>query len=181
MTLGPNEEHAMTAKPKQQTEPFDAERFRIELAHKLDRLVSDTIEGWRRCDNVQCRRAKRCASDDFECIAKWQKSRLPVSPEQAQRGADELKRALEARMAGLPMPWEAEPAKKPRRKKAAATATDHSTQGNGDDKAPAPIAHEPSLSPEVAARIDRIWNDYVASLPAEQDKPREPGPRITQL
>jgi hypothetical protein len=30
-------------------------------------------------------------------------------------------------------------------------------------------------------RSNRIWNDYVASLPAEQDKKREPGPRITML
>jgi hypothetical protein len=172
----------MKAKREQQSPPEDIERFRIELAHKLDRLMADAIEGWRKCANVQCRRAKRCASDGFECIAKWQKSRPPVSPEQAQRGADELKRALEARMAGLPMPWEAEPAKKPRGKKTAATATECSMPGNGGDKTLAPVAEEPPpLSPEVADRIDRIWNDYVASLPAEEDKPRAPGPRITQL
>ena len=166
----------MKSKREQQSPPEDIERFRIELARKLDRLVADAMEGWRRCDNVQCRRAKRCASDDFECIAKLEKSRPPVSPEQMQRGMHELKRALEARMAGLPLPWEAEPANK-----AAATATDRSTRGNGDDKAPAPIAQEPSLPPEVAQRVDRIWNDYVASLPAEDDRTRERGPRITQL
>jgi hypothetical protein len=181
MTHGPKKEHVMKAKREQQSPPEDIERFRVELARKLDRLVADTIRGWRRCDNMQCRRAKRCASDGFECIAKWQKSRSPVSPEQAQRGADELKRALEARMAGLPMPWEAEPAKKPRRKNAAATATDNSTRGNGDDEAPAPAAYEPPLSPEKAERIDRIWNDYVASLPPEEDKQREPRTRISML
>ena len=163
----------MKVKREQQSPPEDIERFRIELAHKLDRLMADAIEGWRSCDNVQCRRAKRCASEDRECIAKWQKSRPPVSPEQERRAMHELKQALEAGMAGLPMPWEAEPA--------AATAADHSSQGSGDDKAPAPVAEEPQLSPEKAAQIDRIWNDYVASLPAEQDRTRERGPRITQL
>src|SRR5438270_10643212 len=96
MTLGPRQEHVMTAKPKQQDAPFDAMRFRIELAHKLDRLVSDTMEGWRRCDNAKCRRARSCASDGFECLAKQRKSRPPVSPEQAGRQAHELKRDLDA-------------------------------------------------------------------------------------
>jgi hypothetical protein len=180
MTLAQTKEHAMKGKREQQS-PEDIERFRIELAQKLDRLVADAIEAWRRCDNMKCRRAKRCAGDDFECIAKLQKSRPPVSPEQAQRGAEELKRALEARMAGLPMPWEAEPAKQPRAKKVA-TTTSNSTQGEGDDKAQAPAAYAPlPLSPEKQAEIDRAWNDYVASLPAEKDKPRERRPRITQL
>ena len=139
----------MKGKREQQSPPEDIERFRIELARKLDRLVADNIGGWRRCDNMQCRRAKRCAGDDFECIAKWQKSRPPVSPEQAQRGAAELKRALEARMAGLPMPWEAAPAKQPRAKKVATTPS-NSTQGEGDDKTQAPAAYDPPpLSPET--------------------------------
>ena len=42
---------------------------------------------------------------------------------------------------------------------------------------PAPVAEPPPLAPEKQARIDRAWNEYVK----EQDKAREPGPRITQL
>jgi hypothetical protein len=87
-------------------------------------------------------------------------------------------------MAGLPLD---EPlvtpaqAKKPRGNKTAATTANDSTQGNGDDKTPAPVAEETQLAPEKLERINRAWNDYVAPLPAEEDKPREPGPRITML
>src|SRR5436305_3544216 len=97
MTLGPRKEHVMTVKPKPQDEPFDAERFRIELAHKLDRLVSEVNEGWRQCDNAECRRARSCASDGFECIAKWQKSQPPRSPEEIKAGVEDLKQWLDVR------------------------------------------------------------------------------------
>jgi hypothetical protein len=43
------------------------------------------------------------------------------------------------------------------------------------------FVEETQLAPETQARIDRAWNDYVASQPAEQDTTREPGPRITRL
>jgi hypothetical protein len=175
MTLGPRQEHVMTAKPKQQDAPFDAMRFRIELAHKLDRLVSDATERWRRCDNVRCRRARHCASDGFECIARDRESRPPVSPEQAGRQAHELKRDLDAYRAGLPLPSQPEPAKRRRRKKPGSTPA---SPAEGDDnRPPAPVAQQPELAPEQQARIDRAWNDHVK----EQDKAREPGPRITQL
>ena len=49
----------MTTKPKQQEEPFDVERFRLDLAQKLDRLVAEVIDGWSTCDNPRCGRAKR--------------------------------------------------------------------------------------------------------------------------
>jgi hypothetical protein len=174
MTLGPRKEHVMKAKPKQQDEPFDAERFRIELAHKLDRLVADSIEGWRRCDNEKCRRVRSCASDGFECLAKWRESRPPVSPEEAQGQASELKRDLDAYRAGLPLPEQPEPAKTRRRKKPASTPA---TPAEGDDRAPTPVAAQPELAPEKQERIDRAWNEYVK----EQDRARAPGPRITQL
>jgi hypothetical protein len=176
----------MTAKPKQQAEPFDAERFRIELGYKLERLVSDVIKGWRRCGNAECRRARSCVSDGFECIAKWQESRPPVSPEEAQRQASELKRDLDAYRAGLPLPEKPEPAKKRRRKKPASTSA---RPAEGDDnRAPVPVAKQPKLAPEQQARIDRAWKEYVASLPAEDaeteeadERKRERRPRITQL
>jgi hypothetical protein len=56
--------------------------------------------------------------------------------------------------------------------------------GNADSAAAAYVP--PQLSPEKIERINRIWNDYVASLPAEgaedaDDRKRELGPRITML
>jgi hypothetical protein len=177
MTLGPRKEHVMKAKPKQQDEPFDAEGFRIELAHKLDRLVSDTIGLWRRCDNVKCRRLKSCASDGFECLARWEKSRPPVSPEESARQASELKQDLDAYRAGLPLPERPAPAKTRRGKKPASTPT--TPAEGGDNRPPPPVAEQPKLAPEKQALIDRAWDDDAASLPAEQARERRP--RITQL
>src|SRR5947209_1997259 len=53
MTLAPTKEHAMKGKREQQSPPEDIERFRIELARKLDGLVADNIGGWRRCDRSE--------------------------------------------------------------------------------------------------------------------------------
>jgi hypothetical protein len=172
--------HVMKAKREQQSPPKDIERFRKELGLKIQRLVAESLEAWPTCENMRCRRAKRCVSEDRECIAKWQESLPPISPEEAKQRLADFKRELDMRRAGLPLDKPPQ-AKKPRGKAAASTA-DNSTQDSGSDKAPAPAAYEPPpLSPEKQAQIDRAWNDYVASLPAEEDKPRERRPRITQL
>jgi hypothetical protein len=185
MTLGANEEHVMKAKREQQSPPVDIARFRKELGLKIQRLVAESLEAWPTCDNLRCRRAKRCVSENRECIRKWQESLPPISPEEAKQRLADFKRELDMRRAGLPLdkpPVKPARAKKPRGNKAAATATKDSAQTDGENKTPAPAAYEPPpLSPEKAERIDRIWNDYVASLPAEKDREREPGPRITQL
>jgi hypothetical protein len=172
MTLARRKEHPMKAKPKQQDAPFDAERFRIELAYKLDRLVSDTIELWRQCDNAECRRARSCASDGFECIAKWQKSQPPHSPEEIKAGVEDLKLSLDVRRrlgenARLEQFEEAI-----RKEKAARCAALPPQAGE-----PPPVAEQTKLAPETQARLDRAWNEYVA----EQDGARERRPRITQL
>jgi hypothetical protein len=182
MTLARPKEHAMTAKPKQQAEPFDAERFRKELGLKIQRLVAESLEAWPTCENTRCRRAKRCASQDYECIAKWRKSLPPLSPEEAAQRLRDFRRDLLARQAGLPLGEPAKPdrAKKQRVNKPASTPA-KPTQRDNDRGAPAAVAEETPLAPEKVERINRIWNDYVASLPAEQDKEREPGPRITML
>jgi 5-methylcytosine-specific restriction endonuclease McrA len=178
----PNEEHVMTAKPKPQAEPFDAARFRKELGLRIQRLVAESLEAWPSCDNVRCRRAKRCASEDRECIRKWSESLPPISPEEAKQRLADFRRDLEKRRAGLPLgePTKPKQAKERRGNKPASTPAT-TAQRDNDHEATPPVAHEPQLSPEKAERIDRIWNDYVASLPAEEDKPREPGPRITLL
>jgi hypothetical protein len=183
MTLGPNEEHVMKAKREQQSPPVDIERFRKELGLKIQRLVAESLEAWPTCDNLRCRRAKRCASEDRECIAKWHESLPPPSPEEAALRLAHFRRDLEMRMAGLPLQESAaKPARTKKPRKTTATTADNSTHGNSDGETPAAAAYEPPpLSPEKAERIDRLWNDYVASLPGEEDKPRERRPRITML
>src|SRR3954463_14201762 len=94
MTLARRKEHVMKAKPEQQSS-VEIERFRIELAHKLDRLVAEALEAWPTCENTLCRRKKRCASRDRECIAKWQESQPPHSPEEIKAGVEDLKLSLD--------------------------------------------------------------------------------------
>ena len=166
----------MKAKREQQSPPVDAERFRIELAHKLDRLVSEAIEGWRRCDNADCRRARSCASDGFECIAKWQESQPPRSPEQIKAGVEDLKLSLDVRRR-LGENVTLEQFEEAIRKEQAARRAALPPQ----TEAAAPVAEEAKLAPEQQARIDRAWNDDVAQQRAEDDRKREPGPRITRL
>jgi len=176
----------MKARREQQSPPEDIVRFRKELGLKLDRLMAESLEAWPTCENTRCRRAKRCASPNRECIRKWRESLPPVSPEEAKQRLADLNRELELRSGGLPLVPAA--VKKPLSSKAVATTPNDSSQGNDDDKTPMPAAHEPPLSAEKAERIDRIWNDTVASLPAEEPEAedagttkRAPGPRITLL
>jgi hypothetical protein len=173
MTLGPRKEHVMKAKPKQQDAPFDAERFRLDLARKLDRLVSEIIEGWRRCDNAECRRVRSCSSDGFECIAKWQESLPPRSPEQIKAGVEDLKLSLDVRRRlgeNVTLEQFEEAIAKEQAARRAALPPQEA------DATP-PVAEQPQLAPEQQGRIDRAWNEYVA----EKDSVRERRPRITQL
>jgi hypothetical protein len=173
MTLGPTKEHAMKAKREQQSPPEDRERFRRELDLKIQRLLAESLEAWPTCDNKRCRRNKRCASDDRECIAKWRASLPPLSPEEAEARMEDLRIELIVR----------------KRLGAGHIAAEQLTEAIREEKArraaiwaqigepPAPVAEEPKLAPEQQARIDRACNDTVK----EQDRTREPGPRITQL
>ena len=166
----------MTLKPRQKAEPFDAERFRAELGLKLQRLVAESLEAWPTCGNMRCRRAKRCASEDRECIAKWQKSLPPLSPEEAEARMQDFRMEIEARKRlGGDSVTEEQLTEAIRKEKAARLAAMPPQEGD----TPAPVADQTQLSPEKQAQIDRAWNDHVAS--AEEDKPRERRPRITQL
>ena len=163
----------MKAKAKQQDEPFDAEHFRIELAHKRDRLVAEALEAWPTCENTLCRREKRCASRDRECIAKWRESRPPLSPEQVKAGVEDLKLSLDVRRRlgeNVTLEQFEEAICKEQAVRRAALPPQQS------DATP-PVAEETKLAPEKQARIDRAWNDYVK----EQERACEPEPRITQL
>jgi hypothetical protein len=171
MTLGLRQEHVMTAKPKQRDEPFDAERFSRELDLKIQRLLAETIEGWPTCPNVSCRRAKRCASQDYECIAKWRKSLPPLSPEEAEARMQDFRIAIAVRKRlGGDSVAPGQLAKAIHEEKAARRAA---MQPQGGDT----VAEETPLAPEKVERIDRARNDDVA----EQDRARERRPRITQL
>jgi hypothetical protein len=178
MTLAPKQEHAMTAKSKQPSEPFDAVRFRKELNLKISRLVAETIEGWPGCENTRCRRAQRCASDRFECIGKWRESLPPLSPEEARERLEDFRISVQVRrrLAGQTITVE-QLAEAIRKEKAARLAA---LPPRGDDATP-PVAEETKLAPEKQERVERAWKEHVASQPAEQDRKREPGPRITQL
>ena len=164
----------MKAKREQQDEPFDAERFNKELDLKVQRLLAETIHGWHDCGNAQCRREHRCASKRFECIAKWRSTLPPLSLEEAEARMQDFRISLEARKRLGGESVTAKQLTKAIRKEKAARRAAMSPQGGG--KA-APVVEETPLAPEKQERINRAWNEYVA----EQDRAREPGPRITQL
>ncbi|HEV7880972.1 hypothetical protein [Bradyrhizobium sp.] len=173
MTLGPRKEHAMKAKPKQQDEPSDVERFRYELALDINRRVAESLEAWTTCENARCRRAQRCAGPDCECIAKWRASLPPLSPEQAKAHLTNFKIALDVRMR-LGETVTAEQLSEAIRKEKAARRAAMPLQ---ESDMPAPVVEGTKLAPEKQERINRAGNDCVA----EQDRAREPGPRITRL
>jgi hypothetical protein len=178
MTLGPKQEHAMKAKREQQSPPKDIERFRKELGLKIQRLVAESLEAWPSCDNQRCRRARRCVSPDRECIVKWRESLPPLSPEEARERLQDFRISVEVRrrLAGQTITVE-QLAEAIRKEKAARLAA---LPPREDDATP-PVAEETKLAPEKQERVDRAWKEHVASQPAEQDRKREPGPRITQL
>ena len=164
----------MKAKREQQSPPEDIERFRKELGLKIQRLVAESLEAWPTCENTLCRRKRRCASRDRECIAKWRESLPPLSPEQVKAGVDELRIALDVRRRpGGESITEEQFTEAIAKEQAARRAALPPQQGD----ATPPAVEETKLAPEQQARIDRAWNEYVK----EQDSTRERGPRITQL
>jgi hypothetical protein len=174
MTLGPRKEHVMTAKTEQQDGPYDVERFRNETALEIERFIAEHLEAWTSCENGLCRRAKRCASPDCECIAKWRDSLPPLSPEQAKAHLTDFKIALDLRMRlGGETVTPEQLAEAIRNEKAARRAA----MPLQESDMPAPVVEGTKLAPEKQARIDRAGNDDVK----EQDRAREPGPRITRL
>jgi hypothetical protein len=182
----PEEEHPMKAKREQQSPPEDMERFREQLSLKIQRLVAESLEAWSTCDNLRCRRDRRCASRNRECIAKSQQSPSPLSPEEAQARLRDFKIELEVRIRLSGQSVTAEQLTEAIRKEQAAR---RAAMPPPDDEPLPAVAEETQLSPEKQERINRAWNNYVASLPAQgaetaedaDERRREPGPRITQL
>jgi hypothetical protein len=171
MTLAPTQEHAMKAKREQQSPPVDIERFRKKLGLKIQRLVAESLEAWPTCENTLCRRKKRCASRHRECIAKWRESLPPLSPEQAKARLEEFRIALDVRRRLGGESVTVEQFTEAIRKAQAARRAAMPAQA----AEPPPVAEETKLAPEKQERINRAWNEYVA----EQDRAREPGPRIS--
>jgi hypothetical protein len=176
MTLGPKQEHPMKAKREQQSPPDDIERFRKELGLKIQRLVAESLEGWSTCENKRCRREKRCASGNRECIVKWQEPLPPLPPEEAEARMEDFRIAVAARKRlGGDSCTEEQLMEAIREERARRGMPPQAVEPL------APVVDETQLAPEKQERIDRAWNDYVASSPAEEENKREPGPRITQL
>src|SRR4051812_5168886 len=101
MTLGPKQERIMKAKDERPSSEEMAQ-FRKDLSRKIERLVAESLEDWSTCDNSACRRARGCASEKRECIAKRQASLPPLSPEEAEQRMNDFRRDIKRRAAGLP-------------------------------------------------------------------------------
>jgi hypothetical protein len=191
MVMKRNSEPAEKREPRPSEEEFWLGMFR---------KMSDVVDGWSRCDNRMCRRKKRCCGDAQACRDDGRPARTFTQEERAKAMHD-LRIMLERRRAEVAAGAPAMDLKtlrklrdkerdKARRKGGPAQVDAEkpgmTPQAHGDE-ASASLADEPRSSPEVAERINRIWNDYVASLPAEDAKAkdarneREPGPRITLL
>jgi hypothetical protein len=171
----------------------------VELRCRLNRRLSDFRAGWRRCDNPLCRRRKQCCGEgpDLECTDDGRPRRMRSPEETAKAISDlykEVKRRCAERAAGAEPAHEETPHKlrdepravtrrRRRRKSAQVSAAKRavdSPQADGVEPTP-PVVEETQLAPEQQARIDRAWNESVASKPAEQDGARERRPRITLL
>src|SRR5689334_7635317 len=97
MTLGPGKEPVMTAKIDVPDE-YDADRFRIELAHQIERFIANSEQLWATCEDTACRRAKRCEGQDCQCVAKWRESLPPLTPEQERAHRIDFQKALAVRI-----------------------------------------------------------------------------------
>ena len=182
--------------PDYMQEP-DRPRSLDELRCRLNRRLSDFRGGWKRCDKPLCRRWKQCCGEgpDLKCTDDG-RPRRTLSPEESAKVRSDLYKAIKERRAELAAgaepareetprepPYTARAAARRRRKspQAAAAKTAAPSPQVHRDEPQTHVAEETKLAPETQARIDRAWNDYVASQPAEQDRARERRPRITQL
>ena len=162
----------MTAKTGEQDEPLDDERFRHELARDIERFIAKSLQFWISCENGLCRRAKRCASPDGECFARWCESLPPLTPEQARAQLIDFQKALGVRVRLDEETVSPERlAEAIRLEKEARRAVPPQQSGML-----APVVEGTQLAPEQE-RINRARNDTVK----EHDRTREPGPRITAL
>jgi hypothetical protein len=200
MTLGPTQESSpMKHVPDHAQQPERPQSLE-ELRCRLNRRLSNLREGWTRCDNRSCRRWKQCCGEGpvFKCTDDGRPRRTLSEEEKAKALSDlykEVKRRCAERAAGVQPPDEKtlrklRDAARRRRESAqagAATPPTDSPRTDGEEL-PVLVAEETQLSPEKQERINRAWNDYIASLSPEDaetegadERKRERRPRITQL
>ena len=163
----------MTAKTDEPDESLDAESFRYALARHIQRFIADNLQLWAACENRACRRAKRCASrEDCQAVEKWSESLPPGTPEQERAQLIEFKKALTIRISlGEDCTLEklSEAIEKEKAERRAAMPWEESDM-------PAPGVEGTKLAPEQEP-INGARNDAVE----EQERTREPGPRIARL
>ncbi len=173
----------------------DRPRSLEELRCRLDRRLSDMRDGWSRCDKPLCRRVKQCCGEgpEFKCTDDGRPRRTPTPEESAKAISDLYKevkkrcaeRAAEPSAPETPRKLRDEPRAVTRRRRKPARAAAAKTVADSPqlhrDEPQMPVAEETPLAPEQVERIERGWNDGVASQPAERDGARERRLRITQL
>jgi hypothetical protein len=132
---------------------------------------------------------------DFTCKDDGRPRRIRSPEESAKAISDlynEVKRRCAERVAGSEPAREETPPTLHYTSRAAARRRRKSAQARAaKTAAPSPQVHpdepqthvveETQLAPEQQEGIDRVWNEDVASQPAEQGTTRERRPRITQL
>jgi hypothetical protein len=165
-----------------------------ELRRRLNRRLSDFRAGWKRCDNGMCRRWKQCCGEgpDFKCTDDG-RPRQTRSPEEKAKAISDLYKEVKRRCAERAAGAEPTHAETPpklrdepravirRRRKPARAVTAADVPQAHRDEPQTHVVEQTQLAPEQQERIDRAWNDDVASQPAEQGRARERRPRITQL
>jgi hypothetical protein len=189
MTLGPRKESYVMKHVPDSAQKSERPTSLAELRRNLNRRMSDLHDGWKRCDNQRCKRRKQCCGEgpDFKCSHDGSPQRTLSREETAQVMSNlyrEVKRRVAEFAAGAKPPDE-ETLRKPHDKaRVAALRRLRSAQAGRATpvmqtaQEPLPAAEATQLAPEKMERINRAWNDAVASSPAEQDSEREPPPRI---
>jgi hypothetical protein len=162
----------MTAETNELDEPYDTERFRIELTLHIRRFIAKSLQLWTTCENSECRRAKRCAGPDGECFDKWSETLPPLSDEEGRAHLIDFQKALGVRISLGETATSEQLAEAIDKEKAERRAAMRLREND----MVAPVVEGTKLAPEKE-RIDRAWNEPGK----EQDRTGEPGPRITQL
>jgi hypothetical protein len=158
----------MRATTDEPEESCDDDRFRYEVADRIRRFIAKSLQLWATCEDTACRRAKRCAGEECQCVEKWSETLPPLTLEQERAHLIDFQKALAVRIS-LGENVTAEQLAEAIGKEKAAMACEESDM-------PAPVVAGTELAPEQE-RIDRARNDSVK----EHDRTREPGPRITML
>jgi hypothetical protein len=77
------------------------DRRRAALEHRILRVVSAAVGGWRFCTAPGCRRRHRCSDPSLVCLAIWRRSRpvVQMTPQEHALWASNFKKEIEAEQA----------------------------------------------------------------------------------